>query len=158
LPRGRNDRCGYALVYQAVRHALRDLSPLSATAVVGISERVAQRPGLIGCAWANSRSQLGDTKHRVVPDRALSYRPLHADEGQRGGGEAGQRVQKARLDCARLCPPLLSGVRSQSWIDRRRGRSMNTCRLAVPSLCDPVQRAFCRHHSALTGCQSRAAI
>jgi hypothetical protein len=55
IAEGRNDRCGYARVYQTVPHALRDLSPLSAAAVIGISECMAQRPGLTGCAWAKPR-------------------------------------------------------------------------------------------------------
>jgi len=61
LPRGRNDRCGYARVHQAVPHALRDLSPLSATAVVGISECVAQRPGLIAGQVAPRRRRISNT-------------------------------------------------------------------------------------------------
>src|SRR5260370_26091885 len=49
LPRGRNDRYGYARVRQTIPHALRDLSPLSATASVGVPKCLAHRSGLTWC-------------------------------------------------------------------------------------------------------------
>jgi hypothetical protein len=90
IAEGRNDRCGYARVYQAVPYALRDLSPVSATAVVGISKCLAQRPGLTGCSWASRAYRRGYEagSRATLYFSSLPYRPSHARRGLRRGGRS----------------------------------------------------------------------
>jgi hypothetical protein len=119
LPRGRNDRCGYARVYQAVPHALRDLSPLSATAVVGISECVAQRPGLIGCHAGKVAlaAPVNDSK-----GSRGNLRSPRIERCMRGGSERRRslrlRVNADQPSCAGARPMNACG-RSPGRVERR---------------------------------------